>query len=482
MATNLKEQAYATRLSEAIITQSTEEILECLKKLIISRVQIKTSIKARKFICDSHSSMFPNEPSRFNQNEVLWSSRCEWMHKFCRKCILAFVKNNFQQCLMDHSKYQCMYCAFHGITGSLMFDYNYLRMFAVEIFGEQYVSQLENYDPNRPKVNIQNLNQCGYCQRECGKLMNICLGGHQISQNCLKHFLINLEDRPLVCFSSTCNQGLYVQALISLLENDPFISKLKPKLEAFGFFLNFCPSCSRKVELTYGANNDQLETLCTCGVKICNNCKRIGHYGKTCFYFESSQDFEVIDLAPPKNIDRPENLKEQEYLNAKYAFENFLETPGSRFKGAKLIVNKALEDKYAEKKQKMALQCGGEDKINEIYIWHGSKFQFYDAIMKEGLKVGGVDGIPIGQGKVHGYGVYCSTTPDTPMSYANDSTFVLACLAMKGIESPNMANDPAELNTGKFHSYKPLGTTQKNWQVIFTKEQVLPRFLVEFTR
>lgn len=305
----------------------------------------------------------------------------------------------------------------------------------------------------------------------------LCLSGHQCCLDCVKSFILSLETNPLKCIESSCSSSINIKSLITFLSSDPFLIQIRDKLEFFGFYLNFCPSCSLKIDL--GSSKD---SICPhCNNKVCNYCKKIGHFGKTCFYFESELEFDVIELKPPKNVDNPQNLREIEFLNAKYAFEQFLEKSGARFEAVKLVVNKRLEDRYAEKKKLMAEQCGGEDKVGEVYIWHGSKKDLYQTIMEDGLKVGGVDGIPISQGKAHGYGVYCSTTPDSPMEYANDSKWILACLALKGKESPKKVRRIENLDTGEYHSYKPQGDIQKNWQVFFTKEQLLPRFLVKYS-
>jgi hypothetical protein len=165
-------------------------------------------------------------------------------------------------------------------------------------------------------------------------------------------------------------------------------------------------------------------------------------------------------------------------LNATYAFNNFVNpAQGVTFKTARLIVNKPLEQSYSQKKKKMALECGGEDKVNEVYIWHGSVYQNYEAIMKDGLKVGGIDaGVGIANAAVHGYGVYSATTPNTPIGYAKDSAWLLCCLSLKGNGSPTKITDASQLDNGKTHSYE----TNGDWVIFFTKEQLLPRFLVEY--
>ena len=96
--------------------------------------------------------------------------------------------------------------------------------------------------------------------------------------------------------------------------------------------------------------------------------------------------------------------------------------------------------------------------------------------MQQGLLVGGVDGIPIAQGAVHGYGVYSATTPNTPIGYAKGVQKLMCCLAMKGKNSTQTISDIAQLNNGITHSY----ACNADWVVFFTKEQVLPRYLVEY--
>ena len=475
-----KLQIEANYLSEEILINNLEEIKKHINNLIRAGSIVRITCTYRKYICDSHSSIFPNEPNHYTQDKLLWAINCEYRHKFCAECIKFYVNNNFATNFLNSSLYECIYCNYYGVQGSLLFEYDSLRFFAASIFSEEYILALENY--KREEITYKTYNTCSKCNKNYNQLIMICLLGHQICHACLRNYISSLGNRNLRCFDSNCTGSLSVKVIIENFANDDLLFQIKSKLEVFGFYLTFCPTCNKKIDLYYGNDGKTTETFCHhCKKKMCNNCKRVGHFGKTCFYFESKKNFEVINLYPPKDVDRPQNLKEQEYLNAKYAFEGFLENPGPKFKSAKLIVNKPLEDRYALKKQAMAKECGGKHKINEVYIWHGSKRDLYDTIMKDGLKVGGVDGIPISQGAVHGLGVYCSTTPDTPMQYASDSKYVLACLAMKGNRSPQMVTDVSFLNTGKYHSYKPKGDIQKNWQVIFTKEQILPRFLIEYT-
>ena len=123
--------------------------------------------------------------------------------------------------------------------------------------------------------------------------------------------------------------------------------------------LDFCTVCQLEIDL----NNSKNDTTCSCGEKVCNNCKRKGHYGLTCFYFESTQEYEVINLSPPKNIDEIQNLRQQEYLNSKYAFENFVSNKSLKVVNVRLIVSKLLERRYSSKKQKWLLNVEVKTKL-----------------------------------------------------------------------------------------------------------------------
>ena len=469
-----KSKIEVMKLSEALYTTDLEEIARSIKAIISQRIKISVKYQCKKFICCSHSSIFQGEADKFTEESIITAAQCNYNHTFCIKCINYYISQNFATNKIDCSKYECFYCSYYSIPGTQLLDQTRFRTILNNLFGESTIKEIESYThkdlPNIP------LNNCGICNKNSTHLVMICFLGHQCCIPCLKVYLSNLQNNTLRCFDSSCTKDIYVKAIIDNLSDDPILYSIKVQLEAFNFYLSFCPTCKKKIDI----NQNQNESACKCGTSICNNCKKLSHFGLTCFYFESDNDFEYIDLSPPKIIDRPENLLEQEYLLAKYAFENFLECPGPKFKSAKLIVNKTLENRYSTKKQAMAKECNGQDKVDEVYIWHGSASANYDNIARNGLLVGGVD-IRIANADVHGLGVYCSTTPDTPITYARDSKWVIACLALKGNQSPNKVTNANELNTGVYHSYKPVGDeTTKNWQVIFTKEQILPRFCVEY--
>ena len=213
-----------------------------------------------------------------------------------------------------------------------------------------------------------------------------------------------------------------------------------------------CSTCSN-YSGTIDINFLPIESTCTCGARVCIKCKRAGHQGYTCFYLESSQEFEVIDLAPPANSNAPRNFREQEYLSIQRSFQSLVSNKSLRLKSAKLIVNKPLERRYLAKKNKMAAECGGQNRVNEMIIWHGSKKANYDIIMRDGLKVGGVDsGVSVVNGTEYGYGIYSAINPDTPIGYANDSKWLLVCLAMTGNVTTTNITNASGLDNGSTHS------------------------------
>ena len=464
-----------SRLVDSIECSNPELARDSIQTLIKKKAVVQLSFNGKKHYCDSHSHYFPNQTSKFILESLTIPINCYYNHMFCNDCIYKYVKQKFPSCCLEHSYYQCIACEYNQVPYTLLLRDDILESVFNHLYGEQTINGIRNFNP-RPVIN-QTVNACFKCNTTYKTLYPICRSSHFSCSECAEAWANTATQ--VKCLVDTCEEDAYCLTIIQALENSTAVSRLKELFKIKGYFFNTCPKCLLLVSLDYKYKTSK----CRCGQEICNNCERPAHL-ETCFFYESTQEFEIIDLPAPEEIGKPKNLREQEYLNAKYAFEHFLEDQGNTyyFKSAKLIVNKPLEVRYAAKKEKMIQECGGEDKVGEVYIWHGSSGTNYPAIMNEGLKVGGVDyGVGVAQGTRFGYGIYSSTTPDTPITYAKGGKSIIACLAMKGIESKTIINDPKLLDMGTSHSFKPVATdTEKNWWVFFTKEQVLPRFLVEF--
>ena len=453
-----------TRISEAIETGDMELAREAISSLIKKHAVLQLRFKYQLVICDSHEWYFPGQCNKFQKQVVYFAINCQYNHRYCFECLEIYLKECFNYYYLNNM-YPCICCYSWNVEGSLLLYDNDLLEYLVSIYGQLAIREISNFSIRRNDIVVSS--NCEICHQNDSELYFICQNEHNSCKPCIQKWV--QTGKEIKCFVNLCEESLNAKVIISVLKESQELIKFKEKFREKGIFLNFCPNCKKNINL----EKQKTTTFCLCGIKICNNCERKEHI-ETCFYYESQNEFEVIDLAPPIDMGNPQNLREQEYLNAKYAFENFIEASGSSsFKSARLIVNKPLEKRYFKKKHTMSTQCGGISNVGEIYIWHGSKYANYDSMMRDGLKVGGVD-IPIANAAVHGYGVYSSITPDTPIGYANDSKWILGCLAMKGNVSKTKITDIKLLDNEVNHSYE-VG----NWKIFFTKEQILPRFLIE---
>lgn len=231
-----------------------------------------------------------------------------------------------------------------------------------------------------------------------------------------------------------------------------------------------CDRCGKIIAL----NDPSPSVKCSCSLVICTSCGYNIHPGLSCFYNLSILNYQIIDLDQAPIIQDLQPLLNSELTKVQNHF-NKSRSIFAFFK-AFLIVNKALEERYLAKKNAMADQCGGVDKVNEVLMWHGSAVGNYESIMRDGLKVGGVDGIPVVNGDGCGYGIYAGKNFSTVIGCAQDSKKVILFQGLLGNNSPSPIFIPSLLDNGSTHSY-----TNGEISVFFTKEQVIPRYLVEYT-
>ena len=310
---------------------------------------------------------------------------------------------------------------------------------------------------------------------------NICPGGHRKCIGCIRNWacISSTNEEPLKCPGLVCTSLGSTAALVDLLGKTNFLFPLNRKLQKLGIILSFCYQCKIVVNLRPEINKIM---VCTdCGARICTKCALIDHSDYTCFYSLAEEEYKEISLTAPANHNNPVSALEREWLRVFNDFNTSI-TPadGIEFQSAKLIVNKPLERRYLQRKLEMASHCGGIQNVSEVYFWHGSKSANYPSIMREGLKVGEVDGIPVVNGKGYGYGIYSATTIQTPKGYASDSCWVGCFVGLKGTIGSAAVTNPTLLRSASAHSFVPPG--QKDWIIFFTKEQVLPRFLVEYKK
>ena len=236
--------------------------------------------------------------------------------------------------------------------------------------------------------------------------------------------------------------------------------KIKSQFISLGYVLHFCFSCQKVVN--YDINIPEI--ICECGVQICTICEFSAHKGTSCYPNFSLSNFEKIRLVPPANLLNPTSFLEKEYIRVRNAFNSSV-SANLEFSEPYLIINKDTENRYENKKNGIAEECKGMDKINEGYFWHGSLEPLQEKIVSEGFKVGGVDGIPIRSGKSYGYGVYTAIGVSTPISSSSNFPQIIYCAAIKGNNSPVGINSIDQLNNKQTHSF-----TSGDIVVFFTKD------------
>lgn len=472
---------HASRLSDAIYQRNLAGIRESIKDLIKNRVQVKVTVTEIMRQCSVHHFYNQSSSDRFSNSRIVIPNYCRNSHCICEDCCRIYVSSSFPN-LVFQNFYECPGCLMCNITNnSKLFADDMLDSWLRYFMGNDHINQVISSFNRSTSLNSSNLQSA--CNLGCGNIgeYQICTTGHVVCKFCLSNWALNLakSTEPIHCLVPNCQKPIFSKMLIEALGNSPFLHLINSKLTNIGVHLKYCYKCKFVVNLNPDQNLS--ETCNNCEAKICSYCGAEDHFGFTCFYSVSQNDYEEIELVPPQDIDHPVTILDWEWYRVRMAFNHYI-NPGEEveFKSATLYVNKDLEKRYAEKKKKMAAECNGRENVNQLLIWHGSKKEFYPNIMKDGLKVGAVDGVEILQGKVHGFGVYTATTPNTPKIYAKDSKFVACFLALKGNTSPEMINDPKLLDNGKTHSYIPKGIAQNDWLVLFTKEQLLPRYLVEY--
>lgn len=477
-------QNEAENLQDAIRTRDLRRIRESISYLISKRAIVKVQITSIEEQCCAHFVYFPDQMNRFDSSSLILPACGNPYHKICLECFKLYVKALFPDNVLENT-YTCPGCSRENNYQGLLFTNENLENFLRFVMGDDYINMVK-YPPSTIGqistfvVSSQNTS-CGSCQSP-GQCTSICAKDHRICFHCLSSWanMLNSPTAMVKCPFNECAEALNIKNFITSLGKTNLIFPIRGKFFQLGINLNFCHKCKAVIVLD---TNSEV-TTCSCNAKICSFCGGNDHFGFTCFYLCSSKEFDKIVLAPPANPDHPASILEWEYIRARYAFNHFVNQASNlEMSKATLVVNKKLEERYKIKKLQMEKECGSRAGINECYIWHGSAEANYNPIMQDGLLVGGVDKVPggnailpIGQGKAYGYGVYSATTPNTPIGYAKGGKSIMCCLAMKGNNSTATINDPSQLTNGKTHSH----ACNTDWVIFFTKEQILPRYLIEF--
>ncbi|CAG9324561.1 unnamed protein product [Blepharisma stoltei] len=482
----ISREALVAELQECINQKDFTSIRRVIADIIRYRVNV-TITPTDKVRCSSHFYLYQGMNNEFSKNDLYASFMCSRGHRSCIECLRSYLypliqKKGFMQ------RFECIACINQHIPHSQLFDQNLQLEYIRHILGNDAYEQLERaLTINEEETKTDLYDQCAKCSLRQFPCQTACVNGHKLCLQCVADYItdVHKSEEKFKCLIQGCNRKLFHDTIKKLLEpNEDLISLVWNKLTIPNMRLSVCPNpqCNRRLELDV---REFKETCKYCGIIICTRCTKAAHDGTSCYNQIEvlNTDALFVDLEPPKH-GYPRTINEEEYINAKYSFDQFIKQDDILVKSVKLIVNRKLEEIF-EQRRKQLIEEGkkeGEDWSKEKYVFHASKYENYEKICRGGFKIGGIDpGFNAVNGVAHGFGVYTATTPDFSLNYAKEGNWMMICKALPG-KNGNKVNSPEELMRATHHSHlcRSPGTRYDDIQVFFTSAQVLPKYLVEF--
>ena len=120
-----------------------------------------------------------------------------------------------------------------------------------------------------------------------------------------------------------------------------------------------------------------------------------------------------------------------------------------------------LHKRYNKKKE--VFKQGGVP-TNEILVFHGSAKENIENIVRNGFKIGGVNGHRVTNGQHYGQGIYTDKDGLASPGYCCNSFCLVACKALPGNDS--------------IHSVNP--SDRKSWVIFRSADQLLPCYVIYF--
>jgi hypothetical protein len=468
--------------------------IELVNELINFRAQI-TITSQMNFRCSSHDFfMNTNElilkyPRHISDpSRIVYFKNCE--HYICKDCLAKYIRETFDRLGISYL-YVCPACHANCSQNKtpLILDSPY---FTDVVSLEEQRASLEQSNISLQTVTagrIGKLKQsvCYFaenpglgfdCKRQ-GRLERIPCCQKKICQDCIQIGLDRMADTDdLNCLIPICNRPLAHELILELLiQGTRAYTLILPKLRINGRNAISCPDCARQSI----ANTYEQFFECQCGYKICPRCSLGYHPDVPCFVRKNA-------MKEYREIECKENDEIYEYkamfLHALSLFEWDLNKNGiANLKAFKLKVKKVtyiynpdLQEKYNRSKQKMI-----DKGINpgEIFVFHGSDVQNIPLICKTGFLIGGIDRT-VRIGTAYGFGVYTATDPTMSICYYQ-TKLLIACKALKGLESDHPIKDKNEFMATQFNSfYVDFHGSNSNFYIFLQKENVLPYYTIEY--
>lgn len=138
----------------------------------------------------------------------------------------------------------------------------------------------------------------------------------------------------------------------------------------------------------------------------------------------------------------------------------FLRAGGNAFghvSCVEVLYNPKLVSKYNNKQLKFQRE---RKNVDEFFVFHGTRQENIDLILRDGFKVGGQDGVVVAHGAALGPGVYTAKTVGTPSHYAQGSNRLLLSVGFRGAQCDHV---------------------ERGDVIVFkSKEQILPLYVVHY--
>ncbi|CAG9313057.1 unnamed protein product [Blepharisma stoltei] len=464
-----KSKELIGRLEEAINLKDNNAASYCIQELI--RWGIKVSISPSFYEkCSSHIYIYPGSENLYSPEFLYSPFICDRSHHICYYCLQKHISSIFLSRGLNF-RYECPACENQEFRNSRFFAKEKQYEGLMQLVGIEMIQEWERRNfikPEDEEPEIPFLQTCENCSFGYSDLHKICLDNHKVCNFCLiNNINSTADDGKFVCKVNGCKKAIYHEIVKAFIEIDQnLIQKFWKKLKLNGKKCSFCPNCKINIEL----DKKKTEELCVCGAKICVRCTQTLHDGLSCYNVAglTLNDPPFIDIYPPPRDFSDYEYLHEEYENAKFAFETFVRAANLKMTQVKLVVNPALEQKFEAKKKQLGCK--------EEYVFHGSNYVNYAKICSGGFIIGGTNGLAVAHGTAAGYGVYTGLTPDISAGYAQGKTWMLCCRAVRGICGAP-ARTVQELTAGNRHS-----TQNGDALIFFSADQVLPKYLVEFTQ
>ncbi|KAI0043689.1 hypothetical protein FA95DRAFT_1574951 [Auriscalpium vulgare] len=165
------------------------------------------------------------------------------------------------------------------------------------------------------------------------------------------------------------------------------------------------------------------------------------------------------------------------------------ERSGLKVKKFHWFVNYELEKRFEHARQTLELLCG--EAPQELPMFHGTKSENIDSILKGGFRIGGMGGQAVVNGTALGYGIYLAGDAATSMGYTVGGNRMFACRVLPGRTTTNMTFSKTvprsiDVGTEPFESYStainPAGQQACPFGVLVVRytSLVLPCYMIEW--